>query len=218
MKKNVILTVVALMAFAVGASAQGFGVNAGVNFFNQTIKFDGEKFDDAKMRPGFHIGVDYEIGIAPDFYFAPGLQYSSKGSKTEFSEEGMDYSVKTVLNYLEVPLNLVYKPTLGNGNLIVNFGPYLGYGISGKYKTELDGAEVLGIGVSTDEDVEFGSEEGDDLKPFDMGANIGFGYMLGGGLSVKFNAQLGLINILPEGDSDNLVKNNGFGLSVGYRF
>ena len=203
MKKNVILTVVALMAFAVGASAQGFGVNAGVNFFNQTIKFDGEKFDDAKMRPGFHIGVDYEIGIAPDFYFAPGLQYSSKGTKAEFSE----YSEKTVLNYLEVPLNLVYKPLLGSGNLIVNFGPYLGYGIGGKYKSD-----------EADEDIEFGSDAEDDFKPFDMGANIGFGYMLGGGLSVKFNAQLGLINILPEGDSDNLIKNNGFGLSVGYRF
>jgi hypothetical protein len=38
------------------------------------------------------------------------------------------------------------------------------------------------------------------------------------GLSLKLNAQLGLVNILPEGDSDNSVKNTGFGLSVGYRF
>ena len=96
---------------------------------------------------------------------------------------------------------------LGDGNLIVNFGPYLGYAISGKYKNDI-----------ADTDIEFGSDDTDKYKPFDMGANIGFGYMLGGGLSVKFNAQLGLINIKPEGDSDNLIKNNGFGLSVGYRF
>lgn len=107
-------------------------------------------------------------------------------------------------------MNLVYKPTLGNGNLIVNFGPYLGYGIGGKIKRE-------GAGTEVNTDVKWGSDK-DDFKPFDMGANIGFGYMLGGGLSVKFNAQLGLINIKPEGDSDNLIKNNGFGLSVGYRF
>jgi len=201
MKKNVILTVVALMAFAVGASAQGFGVNAGVNFFNQTMKSNGNKVDDLKMLTGFHIGVDYEIGVAPDFYFAPGLQFSTKGTNVDFVD------TKAVLNYFEVPLNLVYKPLLGDGNLIVNFGPYLGYAISGKYKNDI-----------ADTDIEFGSDDTDKYKPFDMGANIGFGYMLGGGLSVKFNAQLGLINILPEGDSDNLIKNNGFGLSVGYRF
>jgi opacity protein-like surface antigen len=153
------------------------------------------------MLTGFHIGVDYEIGVAPDFYFAPGLQFSTKGTNVDFVD------TKAVLNYFEVPLNLVYKPLLGDGNLIVNFGPYLGYGIGGKKKAEFG-----------EEDINFGSGEDDDFKPFDMGANIGFGYQLGMGLSFKLNAQLGLINILPDGDSDNLVKNNGFAFSVGYRF
>lgn len=204
MKKNVILTVVALMAFAVGASAQGFGVNAGVNFFNQTIKGGGIELD-TKMLTGFHVGVDYEIAVAPDFFFAPGLQFSTKGSKLEEDFLGLGTEeVKDQLNYLEVPLNLVYKPLLGNGNLIVNFGPYLGYGIGGKSKSD-----------EGDEDIEFGSGD-DEIKPFDMGANIGFGYMLGNGLSFKLNAQLGLINL--SNVDDVTVKNNGFGLSVGYRF
>lgn len=165
------------------------------------MKSNGNKVDDLKMLTGFHIGVDYEIGVAPDFYFAPGLQFSTKGTNIDFVE------TKAVLNYFEVPLNLVYKPLLGDGNLIVNFGPYLGYAISGKYKDDI-----------ADTDIEFGSDDTDDYKPFDMGANIGFGYQLGMGLSFKLNAQLGLINILPDGDSDNLVKNNGFAFSVGYRF
>ena len=198
MKRKALLTLAAILAFGITAGAQGLGVNAGVNFFNQTIKADGEKFDDAKTKTGFQIGVDYEIGIAPDFYFAPGLQFSTKGTNVD---------TKAVLNYFEVPLNLVYKPLLGDGNLIVNFGPYLGYAISGKYKNDI-----------ADTDIEFGSDDTDNYKPFDMGANIGFGYQLGMGLSFKLNAQLGLINILPEGDSDNLIKNNGFAFSVGYRF
>jgi hypothetical protein len=203
MKRIVLLTVASFLAFGITAGAQGLGVNAGVNFFNQTIKADGEKFDDAKIKTGFQIGVDYEIGIAPDFYFAPGLQFSTKGTKSEVD----NLETKKSLNYLEVPLNLVYKPVLGTGNLIVNFGPYLGYAISGKYKDDI-----------ADTDIEFGSDDTDDYKPFDMGANIGFGYQLGMGLSFKLNAQLGLINIKPEGDSDNLIKNNGFAFSVGYRF
>lgn len=207
MKRKALLTLAAILAFGITAGAQGLGVNAGVNFFNQTIKADGEKNDDVKIKTGFQIGVDYEIGIAPDFYFAPGLMFATKGGKIQEGE----ITLKWGLNYLEVPLNLVYKPVLGTGNLIVNFGPYLGYGIGGKAKLEF-GDEDL------EEDINFGSGEDDDLKPFDMGANIGFGYQLGMGLSFKLNAQLGLINILPEGDSDNLIKNNGFAFSVGYRF
>lgn len=201
MKRIVLLTVASFLAFGITAGAQGLGVNAGVNFFNQTKKSNGNKVDDLKMLTGFHIGVDYEIGVAPDFYFAPGLQFSTKGTNEDFADK------KAVLNYFEVPLNLVYKPLLGDGNLIVNFGPYLGYAISGKYKNDI-----------ADTDIEFGSDDTDDYKPFDMGANIGFGYQLGMGLSFKLNAQLGLINIKPEGDSDNLIKNNGFAFSVGYRF
>lgn len=201
MKRIVLLTVASFLAFGITAGAQGLGVNAGVNFFNQTMKSNGNKVDDLKMLTGFHIGVDYEIGVAPDFYFAPGLQFSTKGTNVDFVD------TKAVLNYFEVPLNLVYKPLLGDGNLIVNFGPYLGYAISGKYKNDI-----------ADTDIEFGSDDTDNYKPFDMGANIGFGYQLGMGLSFKLNAQLGLINILPEGDSDNLIKNNGFAFSVGYRF
>jgi hypothetical protein len=211
MKRKALLTLAAILAFGITAGAQGLGVNAGVNFFNQTMKSNGNKVDDLKMLTGFHIGVDYEIGVAPDFYFAPGLVFATKGAKIQEDFLGEEYTSKWGLNYLEVPLNLVYKPVLGTGNLIVNFGPYLGYGIGGKVKAEFGDEDF-------EEDINFGSGEDDDLKPFDMGANIGFGYQLGMGLSFKLNAQLGLINILPDGDSDNLVKNNGFAFSVGYRF
>ena len=211
MKRKALLTLAAILAFGITAGAQGLGVNAGVNFFNQTRKSNGNKVDDLKMLTGFHIGVDYEIGVAPDFYFAPGLVFATKGAKIQEDFLGEEYTSKWGLNYLEVPLNLVYKPVLGTGNLIVNFGPYLGYGIGGKVKAEFGDEDF-------EEDINFGSGEDDDLKPFDMGANIGFGYQLGMGLSFKLNAQLGLINILPDGDSDNLVKNNGFAFSVGYRF
>lgn len=162
------------------------------------------------MAPRFNIGVDYEIAVAPDFYFAPGLFFASKGSKFEW--EGVDVEETMTLNYLEVPLNLVYKPVLGNGNLIVAFGPYLGYGLGGKYKVE--GSEG-GVSASVEEDITFGSNEDEDLKPLDVGANIGFGYMFGAGLSLQFNTQLGLVNI---SHGDDAVKNTGFGLSLGYRF
>jgi hypothetical protein len=200
----------AVMAVAVTAmSAQGLGLRGGVNMSN----FAGDDVEDSKMQTGFHIGLDYEIAVAPDFYFAPGLLFSTKGAKFEESAMGITGEEKFILNYLEVPLNLVYKPLLGEGNLIVAFGPYLGYGIGGKYKAEISGG---GESESGEEDITFGSDDDDMFKAFDMGANISFGYMFAGGLSVQLNTQLGLVTIA-NGD-DASVKNTGFGLGLGYRF
>lgn len=206
MKRILLMAVMAIAVTAV--SAQGFGLRGGVNLSNLA----GDGWEDGKMLTGFHVGLDYEIAVAPDFYFAPGLLFSTKGSKFEESEGGSSAELKVSLNYLEVPLNLVYKPLLGEGNLIVAFGPYLGYGISGKWKAEGSG-EVFDLSGETD--VKFGSEDDDHFKAFDMGANISFGYMFAGGLSVQLNTQLGLVSI---SNGDDAIKNTGFGLGLGYRF
>ena len=204
-----IVLVFAGMAFiAMGSiQAQGFGIRGGLNLQNLNGKIAGESLDN-DLGTRFHVGVDYEMEVAPEFYLAPGLLFSTKGAKRDLP---LGITSNTVLNYLEVPINFVYKPELGDGKLIVAFGPYLAYGIGGKHK-------VKGDGGGADLDINFGSGDEDDFKPFDMGANIGFGYELSGGLSLKLNAQLGLANIMIDGDSDNSVKNTGFGLSVGYRF
>src|SRR5690554_430568 len=206
MKKTMMVLLLSLLVGGSTLFAQGLGLRAGLNFQN----WAGDGVEDTQMAPRFNIGVDYEIAVAPDFYFAPGLFFATKGYKYEY--EGLGVEEKITLNYLEVPLNLVYKPVLGNGNLIVAFGPYLGYGLGGKYKVE--GSEG-GVSASVEEDITFGSNEDEDLKPLDVGANIGFGYMFGAGLSLQFNTQLGLVNI---SHGDDAVKNTGFGLSLGYRF
>lgn len=199
-KLSAILIVAMLLALPALQAQTTFGVRGGVNFSNQTIKGGGIELD-TKMLTGFNIGVDLEVPVAPDFYFQPGLLFTTKGMKYEI----MGDDITTKLNYLEVPLNLLYKPLLGEGNLILAFGPYLAYGIGGKAKS---GNET--------EDIKFGKDE--DYKPFDMGGNLSFGYMFSGGFSVQFNTQLGLINIAPEDSGDVTIKNSGFGLSVGYRF
>lgn len=222
MKKGLLLFA-AITFVAIGSlQAQGFGIRGGLNLQNLNGKDDG-KSREMDLATRFHIGVDYQMEVAPDFYLAPGLLFSTKGAKTEDSRSvfGADFSSTTniSLNYLEVPINFIYKPELGAGKLIVAFGPYLAYGIGGKIKTE-NSVSSGGDSVTEkeEEDVNFGSGDEDHFKPFDMGANIGFGYELSGGLSLKLNAQLGLANIMIDGDSDNSMKNTGFGLSVGYRF
>lgn len=208
-----IVLVFAGMAFiAMGSiQAQGFGIRGGLNMQNFNGKDSDGKSYSNDLAPRFHIGVDYEMEVAPEFYLQPGLLFSTKGAKGQ--EFMFNVKRETTINYLEVPINFAYKPELGAGKLVVAFGPYLAYAIGGKYKYEGNSGDV-----SLEKDVKFGSGDNDHFKPFDMGANIGFGYELSGGLSVKLNAQLGLVNIESNSVSDSSTKNTGFGLSVGYRF
>ncbi len=222
MKTKIISFLTIVMLSGTMAFAQGVGILGGVNFQNLNGKdYKGDKLTN-DMLIGFHAGVNLQIPIAPEFYFQPGLLFSTKGAKNVTDVLGTTYTTTTKISYIELPLNLVYKGALGSGFVLVGFGPYVGYGIGGKVKTE-------GGIIALDNDIEFKNvvELGDPIavpyvKAFDAGANIFAGYEMSGGLFVQLNAQLGMLKINPEDkripDDKTVVKNTGFGLSLGYRF
>ncbi len=203
------------MAFTLGA--QGLGLRAGVNFQNINGK-DALGGDlENSLITGYHAGINLEMPIAPAFYLQPGLIYSTKGTKDEFQFLNQNGENKIILGYLEIPVNLVFKPAIGGGNIILGFGPYYAHAINGKSK-----------GDFSDFEVEFRSEvgEGDDEEIFyfkrsDFGANLLIGYEFASGLFLQLNAQLGLADInsdnsfLPNDKTE--YNNTGFGLSLGYQ-
>jgi hypothetical protein len=192
-------------SFALGQAAEkgktSFGVLGGINFQNLNGKFSsGDKLAN-DMLLGYHAGVNLQIPIVPEFYFQPGLMFAVKGAKNTTTIFGAEFTDKTKLNYIEMPLNLVYKGALGNGFIMIGFGPYLAYGISGKQIIE-GGSVTL--------------ERGVDYDAFDAGGNIFAGYEMASGLFLQLDTQLGMVNINP--DDEPTTKNTGFGLSLGYRF
>ncbi len=205
----------------------GFGILGGINLQNINGK-DGnnEKLENALIT-GLHAGVNVNIQIAPDFYFQPGLLFSVKGAKNDFfsppTKASGDYATTTRLSYLEMPLNLLYRPLLGKGHILLGFGPYIAFGIMGKENSDFGS-------LSYERKVKFKSSVSalSDLidnayyKPFDAGANIFFGYELSNGIFCQLNAQLGLLKINSEyswiANDKRSYKNTGFGLSIGYRF
>jgi hypothetical protein len=223
MKTRLISLTALILLSALSLHAQiGFGVKGGLNFQNVNGKdIDGNKRENG-LSTGFHIGATVDIPVAPDFYFQPALLLSTKGTKYKILmvKSTSDYDAALHLTYLELPLNLLYKPKLGSGHILLGFGPYLAYGISGKIKF-LDSNDKV--------DVKFKGtvKESDNssyayFKGFDAGANIFFGYELSMGLFVTLNTQLGMLNMIPEYDGSTpdsgSMKNTGFGLSVGYKF
>lgn len=219
MKTKLISIAFMLLLFATVASAQiSVGVLGGVNFQNMNGKnYSGDAIENV-MIPGFHAGVNVQIAVAPEFYFQPGVLFSTKGAKNP----GSLLTTTTKLSYIELPLNFVYKGALGNGYILLGVGPYVAYAINGKVTTE-GGSITLETPVKFQNVVEATDSP---LVPYyralDAGGNIFFGYEMSNGIFAQLNAQLGMLDINPEykilTNDKSALKNTGFGVSLGYRF
>ena len=226
--KNKNLFLIAIM-FMFGLSAMSqtegitFGLKGGINFQNINGKDPNDdklKFD---MVTRFNAGVVVDIPVAPEFYFEPGLLYTTKGAKSTGNFLGANTSGEYNISYLELPLNLLYKPVLGKGHLLVGFGPYMAYGLGGKAKFQIGN-------TSSEENIVFANKfssiysYGQYFKHLDFGGNLFFGYELSNGISMQLSTQLGMARInadntnpLHENDKTSF-KNTGFGLTLGYMF
>ena len=159
----------ALLALALPAAAQpSFGIKVGVNAasisdIDEDFGDDDDGFVETQSRLGLTIGVTADIPFTPSLSFRPELLYVQKGFTTDFDipagvfdpDEGLDGSVTSEVDYLEVPLLLAYTfPTSSPLEIAIEAGPTLAY----KLRT--------GVGCSGDfdeeceEDDEFDDEDG----------------------------------------------------------
>jgi hypothetical protein len=229
--KTKLLTISAILLFSsLALQAQiGFGLLGGVNFQNINGKeSNGDKLSNG-LLVGFHAGVNVNIPLVENFYIQPGLLFSVKGARNNLFEmpvkaSGDNYTTTTKINYVEIPLNFLYRPQVGNGYVLLGFGPYVAFGIGGSQKFESGN-------LTNDQKITFQNEislvEFIDInnayfRRLDAGANIFFGYEMPMGLFLQLNAQLGMLKINPvhswDSGDETAYKNTGYGLSIGYRF
>lgn len=217
MKKQVVLVLLALVATLSTYAQVSFGLKAGYNNASISVEDGGNN----SRLSGFHAGGIADISLAENFSLQPQLLFIMKGTKQKGYKEtiaGVDVNIpgsKLTLNYLELPVNFLYKHEVGAGKIFVGAGPYLGFGISGKSKVDDSDADgKVKFDGKKSEDIEAGDEDMH-LKRIDAGANVLAGYELKNGLLFSVNYSLGLTNIDPDGAKS---KNNYFGISVGYLF
>lgn len=225
MKRNLALTIL-LFAGLTSAFAQNedklvrFGVRAGVNFQNlYGDTYSGGKAD-YNFLTGFNAGVTADLLVTPTFFLQPALLFSVKGAKSE------NNSIKITQNtsYIELPVNLLFKPELGNGKLLLGAGPYIAYGIAGKqkFKTGNTSHELNAKFKNTITGADYLNADFYYVRPLDYGANALVGYELNNGFSIQVNGQLGLAKTNPKLEGVNVdktnLKNVGAGISLGYKF
>ncbi len=118
------------------AQTINYGVKAGLNL--SELSGSNTSSIGSSLLAGFNAGVILDIGFQ-NFSIQPGVFYSTKGEKdaTAFAGGGntnTDFQYlpsKTVLGYIEMPVNLLYKTKVAP-SVILNLGggPYIAYGVS----------------------------------------------------------------------------------------
>jgi hypothetical protein len=202
--KKVLLSAFALCIAGLSFGQTKFGVVAGPSFSSVTTKVNGNK-ETSDLKVGFRGGFTADIPLADEFYIQPSLLYVGKGSKDSRDFiGGTDISYERTLHYINLPVNFLFKPEVGNGNMLLGVGPYFAYAVGGKFGSNSD-------------DI-FKDNYLDGVKRFDSGGNLQVGYEMKSGLNFTLNAEMGFVNLRHDGDSDNAFRNNSFGVSVGYKF
>ncbi len=208
MKKLLIFTAIVLFGFA-NVNAQEemqFGVKGGLNISTIT----GDDVDSFDSRTCMHFGVVMELPISEKFSFQPELLYSCQGA--DYSEDfiDLDGTIKSVnaayegtvkLDYLNIPL--IAKLYVSEG-FSLEIGPQVGFLISAKDEYDWNGD-------TGEEDIK------EYVKGLDIGAVIGVGYKLEGGLNFGGRYNLGLTDA-NDGYEVGTYKNGVIQAYVGYFF
>jgi len=210
MKK--LFIIVAIVFISTTAFAQ-FGITGGATLASVKIEDQTSSLNqstDSKL--GFTAGVFTSFPLSTNFIFRPGLNYTQKGGKVNETEGTLTSESKITLNYIELPLDFIYKAA---GGFFVGAGPALAYGLSGKTKYSITGGVLPGQNTSGEDKINFGSDaNNDDLKRFEFSGNLLAGYQLSNGIFLSVNYNLGFSDL--SLDNDITFKNRYFGIRLGY--
>jgi len=210
-----LLLLAALLAISLGVFAQkiSYGIKAGLNLSEISASVGGITASSNNLT-GFHIGgvVDFKFQY---FSIQPGIFYTTKGgsSTTDDGSEGTGASASKVkFNYLEIPVNFIYRTPARKGSVFFGAGPYVAFGLSGSAPLITD---ANGEPTSQTLPVHFGSGQ-DDIHDPDFGINFLIGYQFEGNvtLSAEYGFGLSSLSNTPEATIHNRV----LGFSLGYFF
>ena len=202
MKKTLLTLLLGLLAVT-GYSQARFDIHGGMSMANITNS-------EADMKVGYTVGLGMDYAINDMWSFQSGLNFTSKGCKE--SEEGVDVKMNPV--YLDIPLLAAVKMNITEGNrFVINFGPYVGFGLGGKMTVETNGAEV---GTKLFKKV--GNSDEAMINRCAVGLQYGIGFELYDHYLINLTGQYGFTYMIKDSFVNENNKNLAFLLTVGYRF
>jgi hypothetical protein len=175
-----IIVLITLQFFTVQAQNNlKLGIKGGVNFAN----LNSNDIENNKVLTGVNFGVFAKLPLSDSFAIQPEMYFTTKGSELTYQNVFVDGTAKFELNYIEVPVMLIFN--LGQ-NFNFQLGPYASYLVSSKVKNVSD------VNFNFEENIDSG-----DFNKFDTGIAVGLGYDTKSvGFGIRYN--LGLVTVGEE--------------------
>lgn len=201
--------------------------------FDETIPdWDAIKKQYSK-RTGVHLGfiADLPFSEKSNFYFRPGVLLFNKGRKFSFSSDSStllqrdnlpdttvdakyNYAQKQYLNYIDIPLNFVYKLKLSkNINFLIGGGPYVSFFLNGLVNKNYG---LTGVSLTAEENKDLPVGKGDgQYRTMDFGVSGVAGFELGR-VFITANYSRGLSDFyMPDTYTATEYKHEVMGVSLG---
>lgn len=229
------LLAIAVLAFMASAAiAQQKKINWGIKAHFTVTKFNETSSNPSIGTTNFgskggenvkniDIGVFAEMNIAKNVVFQPGLSYIHKGGASIYvqgdysSDNTTDVGSEILLNYLELPLNLLYKIPLKFGKIFVGMGPYAAIALSAQNQQTTASLDSLNntTQIHSTQNIKIGNGK-DEQKLVNFGVNALLGFRFNNGLEIGGGMGFELSNL----SNVPYVKthNQTISASVGYFF
>jgi hypothetical protein len=245
--KKLMTLLAGLTSLATAATAQiGIAPEIGLNIANMRGQYDYnastgkpgvDKFKGG-AKLGIKAGANFNINIADRLQIQPGIFYSTKGFKQgeKQNHEHGYFNAATqenvTLHFAEIPVNLQYMfNDPGESRFFVGIGGYMGVAFSGKTIKDagtesifpsynsVGGADKSKLN-SEGGSLKFGNDApSNDMRRFDFGGQVNAGYQLRSGIFFRAMYQLGISNLLPQGNrttGDATLRSSNATVSLGY--
>lgn len=218
-----------------------FSIGPKVSYSLFTASFHVSDYPDyfstfSSYRSGGEAGVLAQVGFSNHWAVQPSLLYARKapsyGTTSYYQPNNYGYHQQYTLglNYLLLPINVLYSQRANGQGSQVFLGPYVGWLLGGTYRVrsnEGPGQPKLG-GPAYDGTVEAGDTYTNDscyaIRKLDAGLQVGIGYGFEA-LQLQASFSLGLRNIgaeyaptVPHDYEAPVIRTRGFQLSATYLF
>src|SRR5687768_14550465 len=198
--KRLVFIVLALQIWSLSQAQVKIGGKIGLNFSDQHATVGGT-VNSTNLHAELQAGLVADVHVHGNFYVQPQLLYSRKGATHKAFAGGGNTSIK--MNYIEVPVNLVYKKEVAFGKVFFGGGPVAGYGFGGEIITNDQAVKLYSSGLNQ-------------FSRYDVSANVTFGVELPFGIFGSVVYQHGFKDIHKA--ADITVKNRTVSLSAGILF
>jgi hypothetical protein len=203
-----------------------FGVKGGLNVSSLTGDYPSTEKTDSKI--GFHVGGTLELELTSKFSLLGEALISTQGNKKEVVTSVSKTTQNISLTYLNIPVLVKYNIL---PKLSLEFGPQIGFAVSGKDKYEISDSEIGSFSLETDL-LKDGSvsilgtpfEYKKYLNTVDFSLNLGASFQVTEKFYVQARYNKGLTNLdvknvdLTRNYSGKDLKNSVLQLSLGYKF